>query len=187
MDKRRMQIGAIMAALAVLVVILAYAQIRKSPDVPYVPTKPEVVDAMLRLANVTKSDVVYDLGCGDGRIVIAAAKDYGASGVGIDIDSERIKEANENARKAGVTDKVKFIEGDLFEQDFSRATVVTLYLLPTINLKLRPQLLEQLKPGTRIVSHSFDMGDWKPEKTINVAGSVIHFWTVPEKKSAATP
>jgi trans-aconitate methyltransferase len=174
MDKRRLQIGGIMAALTVLIGAFAYAQVKKSPDVPYVPTRQKVVDEMLKLAKVSKSDVVYDLGCGDGRIVITAAKDYGATGVGVDIDPERIKEA-------------KFIEGDLFEQDFSKATVVTLYLLPAINLKLRPQLLEQLKPGTRIVSHAFDMGDWKPEKTITVEGSTIYFWTVPEKKAAATP
>jgi SAM-dependent methyltransferase len=158
---------------------------RPQLDVPYVPTNQKVVDAMLKLAKVTKSDVVYDLGCGDGRIVISAAKDYGASGVGVDIDPQRIKEANENAKKANVTDKVKFIEGDLFKQDFSKASVVTLYLLPEINLKLRPMLLEQLKPGTRIVSHAFDMGDWEPEQTINVEGSTIYFWTVPAKKKVS--
>ncbi|WP_276496279.1 SAM-dependent methyltransferase [Pontibacter litorisediminis] len=154
---------------------------KRTPDVPYVPTRQNVVDAMLELAKVTKDDVVYDLGCGDGRIVITAAKKYGATGTGIDINPDRIQEANENAREAGVTDKVRFIEGDLFEEDFSPATVVTLYLLPAVNQKLRPQLLEQLKPGTRIVSHAFDMGDWEPEKTIEVDGSKIYFWTVPEK------
>lgn len=148
---------------------------------PYVPTPQPVVDAMLKLANVTKDDVVYDLGCGDGRIVISAAKDHGATGVGIDIDPKLIKKAKKNARKAKVSDKVKFIKGDLFEMDFSRATVVTLYLLPRVNLKLRPILLEQLKPGTRIVSHAFDMGDWEPEQTITINGSTIYFWTVPEK------
>lgn len=150
-------------------------------DVPYVPTNQKVVDAMLKMAKVTKSDVVYDLGCGDGRIVITAAQKYGATGTGIDIDPERIREANENAAKAKVTNKVKFIEGDLFKQDFSKATVITLYLLPAINLKLRDQLLK-LKPGTRIVSHAFDMGDWKPDETASVEGSTIYFWTVPEKK-----
>lgn len=154
-------------------------------DVPYVPTNQKVVDAMLKMAKVTKSDVVYDLGCGDGRIVITAAKVYGATGTGIDIDPERIKEANENAKKANVTKKVKFIEGDLFKQDFSKATVVTLYLLPAINLKLRDQLLA-LKPGTRIVSHAFDMGDWEPDETMTVEGSTIYFWTVPEKKAETT-
>lgn len=153
----------------------------RTTDVPYVPTSQKVVDAMLKIANVTKTDKIYDLGSGDGRIVITAAKEYGATGVGIDLNPVRIGEANENARKANVTDKVKFIEGDLFEQDFSEATVVTLYLLPRVNLKLRPKLLA-LKPGTRIVSHAFDMGDWKPDQTMRVEGSTIYFWTVPEEK-----
>lgn len=153
----------------------------RTPDVPYVPTGEEVVEAMLQLAKVTKNDVVYDLGCGDGRIVITAAKKYGATGTGIDINPQRIKEAKQNAAAAQVTDKVNFIEGDLFETDFSEASVVTLYLLPSVNLKLRPILLKQLKPGTRIVSHAFDMGDWKPEQKMEVSGSTIYFWTVPEK------
>lgn len=152
---------------------------------PYVPTPPEVVAEMLRLANVKADDVVYDRGCGDGRIVITAVKEYGARGVGIDIDPERIKESNENARKAGVAERVTFKVQDLFETDLSRATVVTLYLLPEINLKLRPKLLRELKPGTRIVSHSFDMGDWKPERVVKVnAGGVertIYYWTMPAK------
>ena len=155
---------------------------QKTPDVPYVPTSQEVVDEMLKIANVMKSDVVYDLGSGDGRIVITAAKRYGATGVGIDINPERVQEANANAKAALVTNKVKFIEGDIFEADFSKATVVTMYLLPAINLKLRPKLFEQLKPGTRIVSHAFDMGDWKPEKTVTVGNSTIYFWTIPAKK-----
>lgn len=157
----------------------------RAPDVPYVPTPPEVVDAMLKLANVKAGDVVYDLGCGDGRIVITAAKEHGARGVGIDINPQRIKESNANAQQAGVADRVKFTTQDLFETDLSEATVVMLYLLPAINLKLRPKLLRELKPGTRIVSHSFDMGDWKPEKTVAVASNgserTIHFWTVPAK------
>jgi len=156
-------------------------EIEEHLDVPYVSTKPEVVDAMLKIANVNKNDLIYDLGCGDGRIVIMAAKEYGAKGVGVDIDPLRIKEANENAIKEGVTDHVTFIEQDLFEVDFSKASVVTLYLLPYVNLKLRPLLLEKLKPGTRIVSNEFDMGDWKPEKQITVGESTIYFWTVPEK------
>ena len=155
---------------------------KRTPDVPYVPTRQAVVDAMLELAKVTEDDVIYDLGCGDGRIVITAAKKYGATGTGIDINPDRIQEANENAREAGVTDKVRFIEGDLFEEDFSQASVVTLYLLPAVNQKLRPKLLSQLKPGTRIVSHAFDMGDWEPEQTIEVDGSKIYFWTVPGKE-----
>ena len=156
-------------------------EIEEHLDVPYVSTKPEVVDAMLKIAKVNKDDLIYDLGCGDGRIIIMAAKEYGAKGVGVDIDPLRIKEANENAIKEGVTDHVTFIEQDLFEVDFSKASVVTLYLLPYVNLKLRPLLLEKLKPGTRIVSNEFDMGDWKPEKQITVGESTIYFWTVPEK------
>lgn len=150
-------------------------------DVPYVPTRPEVVNAMLKLASVSSGDVVYDLGCGDGRIVITAARDYGATGKGIDINPERIAEAKVNARKANVENKVKFAVGDLFKTDFSQASVVTLYLLPAVNLRLRPILLRQLKPGTRIVSHAFDMGDWKPEKTLEVNGATIYLWTIPKK------
>jgi hypothetical protein len=151
-------------------------------DVPYVPTPQTVVDAMLELAQVKENDVLYDLGSGDGRIPITAAQKYGTRGVGVDIDPERIEEANANAQKAGVTDKVKFVQQDLFKTDFSEATVVTLYLLPDINLKLRPKLLQDLKPGTRIVSHSFDMGDWAPQQTIQVAGGgTIYLWVVPER------
>jgi len=155
-------------------------------EVPYVPTGEKVVAAMLKLAKVTKADTVYDLGCGDGRIVITAARQFGATGVGIDINPERISEANANARKAGVTKKVKFIQGDLFKADFSNASVVTLYLLNEVNLRLRPILLEQLKPGTRIVSHSFTMGDWPPEETVNVDGTMIYFWTIPADKKIGT-
>ncbi|SIR43826.1 SAM-dependent methyltransferase [Pontibacter lucknowensis] len=151
-------------------------------DVPYVPTPQKVVDAMLKLANVSDKDVLYDLGCGDGRIVITAAKEHGATGTGFDINPERIKEANQNAREAGVTNKVKFVEQDLFKVDYRPASVVTLYLLPNVNMKLRPVLLEQLKPGTRIVSHAFDMGDWEPEETQVIDGSTIYLWTVPENK-----
>jgi len=147
-------------------------------DVPYVPTNPEVVDGMLRLAGVKEGDILYDLGCGDGRIVVSAAKDFGARGVGIDIDPQRIQEANENAVQAGVQDRVKFIKQDLFKADFSDATVVSLYLLPSVNLKLKPKLL-QLKPGTRIVSHAFNMGDWKPDKQMAVDNTMIYLWTVP--------
>lgn len=156
-------------------------------DVPYVPTTDEAVQAMLELAGVRKSDTVYDLGCGDGRIVIAAAKKYGARGVGIDIDPVRIQEARENAKKAGVLDLVHFEENDLFRADIRPATVVTLFLLHTINLKLRPKLLQDLQPGTRIVSNTFDMGDWKPEKSITVGpendGTILshrlYRWIVP--------
>lgn len=153
----------------------------RAPDVVFVPTPPDVVDAMLKLAKVGKDDVVYDLGCGDGRIVIAAAQLFGARGVGIDIDPQRIDEARKNAATAGVTGRVQFIQGDLFEVDLSPATVVTLYLLPSLNQKLRPRLLEQLKPGTRVVSHAFDMGDWKPEQQLDVQGRQVYFWTIPSR------
>ena len=165
-----------------LLAFLIIPFVSPAQDVIYVPTRDTVVDAMLKLANVNANDVVYDLGSGDGRIVIAAAKKYGARGVGIDIDPERISESNTNATKAGVTDKVKFIEADLFESDFSDASVVTLYLLGRLNEKLKPMLMQQLKPGTRIVSHAFDMGDWEPEETQSVDGTTIYLWTIPEKK-----
>jgi SAM-dependent methyltransferase len=151
------------------------------PDVPFVPTPPEVVEQMLKLANVHKGDVVYDLGCGDGRIVIMAAEKFGATATGVDIDPERIKEANENAEKAGVKDKVRFIQGDLFTAEIKPATVVTLYLLPSVNEKLKPRLLSELKAGTRVVSHSFDMGDWKPDKTVEVNGRRLYLWIIPER------
>jgi SAM-dependent methyltransferase len=156
-----------------------------APDVPYVPSPEAVVNAMLKLADVHKGDVVYDLGCGDGRIVIAAAKDFGARGVGVDINPERIKEATENAKKAGVAAQVTFREGDLFTADLSGATVVTLYLLPSVNLKLKPKLLHDLKRGTRVVSHSFDMGDWKPDKETEVDGRYLYLWIIPGAKPAA--
>jgi tRNA G37 N-methylase Trm5 len=157
----------------------------REPDVVFVPTPEEVVERMLQVAKVNSNDVLYDLGSGDGRIPITAVKKYGVKrAVGIDIDPQRIKEANENAKKAGVTDKVEFRQQDLFESDFSEATVVTLYLLPELNVKLRSQLFKQLKPGTRIVSHAFDMGDWKPEQTLDVNGRTVYFWTIPEKVPA---
>ncbi|HWP34000.1 MAG TPA: class I SAM-dependent methyltransferase [Thermodesulfobacteriota bacterium] len=161
----------------------AQTTLDRAPDVPYVPTPEEVVDAMLKVANVTKNDIVYDLGSGDGRIVIAAAKKYGARGVGIEIDPERIREANENARKAGVEHLVRFVHGDIFTADFSEATVVTMYLLPSVNMRLRPRLLNELRPGTRIVSHSFDLGDWKPDKTLVVDGRTVYFWVVPPRRA----
>jgi hypothetical protein len=153
----------------------------RTPDVIFVPTPPEVVDAMLAVAKVGPSDVLYDLGSGDGRIPVTAAKRFGTRGVGVDIDPQRIKEANENAKEAGVTNKVTFVQGDLFEQDLSQATVISLYLLPSLNMKLRPTLLK-LKPGTRIVSHAFDMGDWTPQQTLNIGGRAVYFWTVPAAK-----
>jgi precorrin-6B methylase 2 len=159
-------------------------------DVPYVPTTEEAVKAMLKLADVRKSDIVYDLGCGDGRIVIAAAKEYQAHGVGIDINPERIQEAEENAKKAGVDKLVRFEENDLFDAEIHPATVVTLFLLNSVNLKLRPKLLKDLKPGTRIVSNTFDMGDWKPDKELTLDDTGDDFglshkfflWVVPQRK-----
>ena len=153
----------------------------RRPDVIYVPTPEAVVEAMLQVAGVTKNDTVYDLGCGDGRIPVTAAKKYGAKGVCFDIDPERIKEANENVAKNNVGHLVKVVHADLFEQDLSGASVITLYLLPSLNVKLMPKLMKELKPGTRIVSHAFDMGSWKPEKELDVDGRKVFFWTIPKR------
>src|SRR6187455_2041709 len=180
--KRLVAAVAVLAALGGAVVVAQQAPVpTRTPDVIFVPTPQEVVDAMLKLAKVTKNDVVYDLGSGDGRIPITAAKTYGARGVGIDIDPQRIKEATENLKNSGVGDRVKFLNQDLFTTDISEATVVTLYLLPSLNLKLLPKLNKELKPGTRIVSHAFDMGDAKPTETLNVNGRTVYFWTTPIK------
>jgi predicted O-methyltransferase YrrM len=158
-------------------------------DVPYVPTPNEVVARMLIMAGVNSKDFLYDLGSGDGRIVIAAARDYGTRGIGYDLNPKRIQESKENARKAGVTNRVRFILKDIFEADLTGATVVTLYLLPDVNLRLRPKLLDELRPGTRIVSHNYDMGDWKAEavEELTVKGTkhYIYRWTVPEKNKPA--
>lgn len=154
---------------------------KRYPDVIYVPTPQEVVDAMLAMANVRDGDILYDLGSGDGRIPVTAAKKFKVKAVGIDIDPVRIDEANANAKAAGVTSEVTFRNEDLFQADFSDATVITLYLLPSLNEKLMPKL-KQLKPGTRIVSHSFLMGDWTPDREQDVDGRKIYFWTVPGKK-----
>ncbi len=179
------------ALFVVTVLAFAFAQepqqlIQK--NAPFVPTLPEIVDEMLRLANVGKNDVVYDLGCGDGRLVIAAVKKFGAKrGVGVDIDPQRIKESNENAQAAGVGERVRFIEQDLFKTDIKEATVVTLYLLPEVNLRLRPKLLAELEPGTRVVSNSFDMGDWKYEKMTYLGQQPIYFWTIPARAVRRKP
>jgi SAM-dependent methyltransferase len=164
---------------------------KRSLDVPYLPTTEQAVEAMLKLAGVKSSDVVYDLGCGDGRIVVAAAKTFGARGVGIDIDPARIAEANANAKTAGVEKLVRFQEADLFQADIHDASVVTLFLLSSVNLKLRPKLLSDLKPGTRIVSNTFDMGDWQPAKELDLGGSEDNYfsrklfmWIVPERGRA---
>lgn len=174
--------------LFLLVTISAVAQTSapaRSPDVVFVPTPQPVVEEMLRMAEVDAKDVVYDLGCGDGRTVITAAKMFGARGVGIDIDPQRIRESNENAEAARVTDRVKFLQQDLFQSDIHEATAVTLYLLTSLNIKLRPILLQQLKPGTPIVSHDFNMGDWKAEQQKEVMGPsrahMLYRWTVPAK------
>jgi SAM-dependent methyltransferase len=150
----------------------------RTPDVVYVPTPEAVVDEMLRVAKVGPQDVLYDLGSGDGRIPITAARRFGTRGLGIDIDPQRVREARANAERAKVADKVRFVEGDLFELDLSEATVITLYLLPALNMRLRPRLLA-LKPGTRIVSHDFSMGDWEPEEVLTVGYKTVYFWTVP--------
>jgi SAM-dependent methyltransferase len=165
-------------ALGVVTLPLQQKALR-APDVPFEPSPQSVVVQMLTLANVGTKDVVYDLGCGDGRIVITAAQKFGARGVGVDIDPDRIAESLENAKRAGVGSRVTFRNEDLFEADIREATVVTLFLWPEVNLKLRPKLLRDLKPGTRVVSYYWDMGSWVPEKQMEVDGHPIYLWTVP--------
>jgi SAM-dependent methyltransferase len=191
MRHRQFHAPSFVAAL-ILSASLAAAQStqpRREPDVPYVPTTEEAVQAMLKLADVKKTDIVYDLGCGDGRIVIAAAKEYGAHGVGIDINPQRVREAKENAKKAGVETLVHFEENDLFEADIHEASVVTLFLLESINMRLRPKLLKDLRPGTRVVSNTFGMGDWKPDQELTVGNpseeftlsQKLYLWIVPAR------
>ena len=166
-------------ATAALSVGVAHVASGVEPDVIYVPTPQPVVDAMLSVAHVTSTDVVYDLGSGDGRIVITAAKQYGARGVGVEIDPELVKKATDNAAAAGVSDRVRFVNDNLFTVDIHDATVVTLYLLQSINERLRPKLVRELKPGTRVVSHVFNMGpEWPPEQRLMVGASPIYFWTI---------
>lgn len=151
-------------------------------DVPFIATPDTAVYRMLEMADVRPDDYVIDLGCGDGRIVVAAARDWGVKrALGVDIDPERIAEANENARNAGVADRVSFERGNLFEMDFTDVDVLTMYLLPSINLELRPTILEKLRPGTRVLSHSFDMGDWRPDAYRMVQGRYIYQWVVPAR------
>jgi SAM-dependent methyltransferase len=161
----------------------------KKPDVEYVPTPHKVVGEMLQLLAVKPSDIVYDLGCGDGRVVITAAKRYKARGVGIDIDPQRIRESRANARRAGVANRVKFLQQDLFETDIREASVIALYLLPDLNRKLRPKLLSALRPGTRVASHDFDMGNWHPDKVIYVNGPAyehtVYYWVIPANVDGA--
>jgi SAM-dependent methyltransferase len=177
-------IATVLVAAVVSVLPMAAQQAQtpaplRRPDIHWVPTPPAVVDAMLKLADVKPTDVVYDLGCGDGVIVATAAQKYGARAVGIDIDPQRVKEATERAQKMGVSDKVEIRQGDLFEADIKDATVVTLYLLQSLNIKLMPKLKQELKPGTRIVSQSFDMGTaWPPDKKIEVDGRNVYLWTI---------
>jgi SAM-dependent methyltransferase len=156
-------------------------------DVPYEPTPIPVVEEMLKLAEVTKGDVVYDLGCGDGRIVVTAAKNYGVTAVGVDLDPQRVLESENNVRLNGVENLVTIKHQNIFETDVSEASVVMLYLYPSVNLALKPVLLNQLKPGSRVVSHAFDMGDWEPERKVIVehegAPYIIYLWRIPEKRS----
>jgi SAM-dependent methyltransferase len=170
-------------ALSVPLVCAQQKQLRE-PDVVFLPTPEDVAQQMLKLADVHKGDVLYDLGSGDGRIVIMAAREFGARAIGIDINPQRIKESLENAEKAGMAGKVTFRNQDLFEADFKDATVVSLYLLPSLNLKLRPKLWRELKPGARVVSHNFDMGDWKPQKEVKLGSHTIYLWTIPENAAA---
>ena len=182
--KLRSRLSALLLLLALTAgvgMIVLAAQYEEGGDVPYVPTPPEVVEAMLKLAEIKNTDFVVDLGCGDGRIVVMAAEKFGARGRGVDLNPVRIKEAEANAVKAAVTDRAKFVQGNLFDADVKDATVVTLYLLPDVNLKLRPKLLSDLKVGARIVSHSFDMGDWPPEKKIEMGWRRVYLWTVTEQ------
>ena len=178
--------GTVLAALLAVALLVPLSPVAATAQqttslAPYVPTPQDVVHQMLELAGVTKDDVVFDLGCGDGRIVITAAERFGARGVGIDFDPERIAEANANAKRAGVQDLVTFIQQDAMQADVSEATVVTLYLLSSSNMRLRPLLTRQLAPGARIVSHSFRMGDWEPDETRNFEDErgtprTIHLW-----------
>ena len=184
-------LAGVFARLLVAVLLAVGAAVPASADsprldVPFVPTPQPVVDRMLELAKVKPDDVIYDLGSGDGRIVITAAKRYGARGIGIDLDPQRVREARQNAREAGVEGKVQFINGDLFKTDLSNASVVTLYLLNSVNRDLRPQLWKQLKVGTRVVSHAFDMGDeWPPERVEQVDGRTVYYWTITEANKRA--
>ena len=174
-----------MRAVATLLVsiaaLAASQQPERTPDIHFVPTPDEVVEAMLRLAEVDANDVVYDLGSGDGRIPIAAARRFGARGVGMDLDPELVAQATRSAQEAGVANRVRFVEGDIFESDISPATVVTLYLLTSINERLRPKLQKELRPGTRIVSHQFRMGDWDPEREIVIDFRPLFLWRVPKR------
>lgn len=185
---RAVLVPALSLLLAAAVAVGVHAQTaapQKAPDVPFVPTDEKIVTMMLEMAKVTKTDHLIDLGSGDGRIVITAAKRYGARGMGVEIDPALVRKARENAQAAGVADRATFVEGDIFEANIRDATVITMYLLADINMRLRPKLLNDLKPGTRIVSHNYDLGDWKPARTATVSvGGIEHtvyFWVVPPR------
>jgi SAM-dependent methyltransferase len=182
----RRQIVSLLAGTAVLGAAglsHAWGESKAPPslDVPYVPTPTDVVDKMLELARVRPDDYLIDLGCGDGRIPVTAAQRYGIKAYGVDIDPRRISEARANAKEAGVEDNVRFEVKNLFDTPISEASVLTLYLLPRINLELKPRILSELKPGTRVVSHQFDMGDWKPERTERLSHRSVYLWTVPAR------
>lgn len=183
LSRRSVLLGAATLIAAPATVQHAFAQTATAPrlDVPFVPTPQEVVDKMLELAKVGKGDFLIDLGSGDGRIPVTAAKQYGVRALGVDLNPQRIKEANERAKEAGVTDLVEFRQQDLFETDLSKADVLTMYLLPSVNLKLRPKIMKEMKPGSRVVSHAFDMGDWAPEQKVTVDGRTVYLWTVPKR------
>ena len=175
------RIAAALLAVIAAGAVHAAAQAPAAPalDIIFVPTPHEVVEAMLKVARVTAADVIYDLGSGDGRIPITAARVYGSRGVGIDLDPERVREATQLAAAAGVADKVTFVEQDLFKTDISQATVVTLYLLPSLNVRLIPKLNQELKPGTRVVSHAFDLGGMPRLETLNINGRTVYLWVTP--------
>lgn len=185
-EEQRVRSPVLSLLLLVVLMPLAAAEAAEAsptrrPDVGYVPTPQPIVDAMLKLANVQRGEVVYDLGCGDGRAVITAARDFGARGIGVDIDPERIAESVANAAAAGVSDRVSFTQADLFKMKFDDADVLFLYLLPDLNVQLRPRILDELRPGSRVVSHAFAMGDWPPDRSSRAGNIPIFFWIVPAK------
>jgi hypothetical protein len=178
----RLLFTAVISLFAIPFALGAAPQHERNPDVVFIPTPADVVKAMLEMAEVTANDVVYDLGSGDGRIVIAAVKDFGAArGVGIELDPLHVLEARVYARQLGLHERIEFRQQDLFETDLREATVVALYLLPAINARLRPKLLSELRPGARVVSHAFDMGDWTPDEQRTVSGRKVFLWRIPSR------
>jgi precorrin-6B methylase 2 len=173
--------------LSTMSIVSAQTADRQTSDIPYVPTPPAVVEAMLAMASLGADDVLIDLGSGDGRIVIAAAKQFGARAIGVELDHALVRESRSNAVREHVSNKAEFVEGDLFRQDLHTASVVTLYLTPSVNLRLRPKLLKELAPGSRIVSHRFDMGSWRPDKTLVVDGETVFLWIVPRRTKLGAP